>query len=506
MEYQDFLIQLHTAGEGRFRVSASSPAGQDDGEFPASALPAEWSRGSRDCIVRELDSTTALGRSGLSAAEIGARLYQVLFPEDVRSLFERSLDLARADRAGLRIKIFLSPRDPAVRLLQSFPWELLRHGSGRFLALSRWTPIIRSLPVAEPPKAPSFPDQVRVLAALASPQNTAALDLHRELSEMRSAEGLGSFKIVSRKARLTELRPTLERNAPVHVLHFLGHGDFLEDSGDGVLVFENSDGTRETVTGSHLAETLRDVHGLQLVVLNACKTARSSLGPLGNPFGGVAAALVQAGFPAVLAMQEVIADSDAIALSSSLYGHLALERPLEGALTEARQAVYNSSPRSFAWATPSLFLRASPPPSRENESQAQVKEGIGLFRAGRFTLARQRLQEVLARNPRHDRAHLFENLSRMAMGDLSGMAIGEIDDALQELRASDDPKVGRLASLALGILRLDILEPRGIRIAGIHSFRLFRELERFCWTPEEKEIVQALRPSQSARDLLNLHG
>jgi hypothetical protein len=504
LNYQDFLLHLHTAESGRFGISVSSPAGEGDAEFTLSGLPSEWSHESQGYALRDLYWKPEPRKVGITPSEMGTQLYKTVFTGRIRSLFERSVDLAKMERMGLRIKIFLSPSDPAIRLLQGFPWELLcREDTGKFLALSRWTPVIRSLPVSQPPQAPMFPNHVRVLAALASPRDLGALDLHQELSRMKSLEG-GNFEVVPWRARLSELRKALDQTGPFHVLHFLGHGDFHKDSGQGVLAFENPDGSREVVAGDTLAEKLRDFSALQLVVLNACKTAQNSLRSSGPPFGGVAAALIQAGFPAVLAMQEEVDDHAAIALSASLYSYLALGRPLEGALVEARHAVHSLNQKSFAWMLPSLFLRASPTSSRLSPSDCTVRDGISLFLSGRLALARQRFQQALQHHPQDEEARLFTDLSRMAMHDLSARTIGDIDDNLQSLISKSDPKLKRIAQLALGILRLDFSGPRGIRTRGITSPLLFSELERTCWTDYEREIAQALNPSQSARILLKL--
>ena len=499
-EYKDFFLHLHPAGPGRFGISASSPVGEAEGEMTA-VLPQCWSRASRDCVLRDLAEGPRPSHGGLSPKAVGTELYRALFPGDIRSLFERSCDQTRAEGAGLRVKIFLSPRNPGLRTLQGFPWELMyQEDRGRFLGLSRWTPIVRSLPVSEPPAAPGFPDRVRVLAALASPRGTQALDLHRELSGMRAADGQTRFDVVRWTATLRELRTTLDREGPIHVFHFLGHGE-VRSSGNGVLVFESPGGAREDIPGGRLAETLRDYSGLQLLVLNACDTARVK--QAGDPFGSVAAALVQAGFPAVLAMQEPVADSDAVTLSQTLYQHLALGRPLEGALAEARQAVCGPRLESFAWALPSLFLRASPVPPRKDGAESAIQDGIALFRSGQHALARQRLREGLKLDPGHARGRLFENLSRMAAGDLSTAAVAEIDDGLQKLFGAD-AGTARLARLALGLLRIDAVEPRGIRVRGMASSRLFQELETLRWSPEETEIARALAPSRRAGDLLRL--
>ncbi len=95
-----------------------------------------------------------------------------------------------------------------------------------------------------------------------------------------------------------------------------------------------------------------------LVVLNARHTARSGSSE-GDPYGGVAAALVRSGMPAVVAMQRPISDGAAIAFSAAFYRQLAAGAGLETALTEGRQAIHTLSPAGDEWAIPVLFGRAT---------------------------------------------------------------------------------------------------------------------------------------------------
>jgi hypothetical protein len=446
---------------------------------------------------------------GPEPQEIGARLFKALFPNSIRLLLERSLEAVQVEGKGLRIKIFFNPREPALRFLQGLPWELLfREETAEFFALSEWTPIVRSLAVPQSARTTRISDRLRVLAARSLPKGATVLDLEKELVGMKSANEIGRVEIVPWSARLLDLRETLHRRGPFDVLHFLGHGEFLNDSQEGVLVFETPSGTREFVRGTELAEKLRDFRNLRLVVLNACKSALSSYRSIGNPFGGVAAALVQAGLPAVLAMQEVVQDDCAIALSRAFYRTLASGQPIEVALTEGRQAVFDLYQQGFDWAIPCLFLRTSPsrePEPRDNRPEDEITHavqlGIKAFRAGNYEPARRILAEVLTKDPDEEKALLFDTIARIAMGSsLPIRAILEIDSILQRLMKARDREVADIAHLALGILRHDIVEPRYIRSQGIPSLQLFADLgKRRSPNSLEQEIARAMDASRDAR-------
>ena len=439
--------------------------------------------------------------AGSTSQEMGARLYDAILPGSIRALFERSLEIRRERRErAFASKIFLNPRDESVRFLQGLPWELLfRKDRSEFLALSRSTPVVRSLAVPRVARTSQLSQKLRILAA---ELEATALDLASEIAGMESARERGSIEVVPWRARVSDLREMLDYHGPFDVLHFLGHGDFLPDCQEGALLFEKSGGGRELIAGARLAEKLRDFH-LRLIVLNACKTAQSSGSPTGNPFGGVAASLVQAGFPAVLAMQEVVEDKSAIALSRALYRTLASKQPIEVALAEARQAVFDLNRSGLDWAIPCLFLRTSPThgtprhsPQEDHSPERLVQDGIDAFRAGNYSSARQ----MLARVPGSAEAQLFDTLARMVMGTpLPMKTILEIDRALQKLASAADPKIARKAQLALGILRYDVIEPRYLRTDGTSSSRLFTELER-RGRPDalDREIAKALGASRGA--------
>ena len=103
-----------------------------------------------------------------------------------------------------------------------------------------------------------------------------------------------------------------------------------------------------------LANLLGDQVQLQLVVLNSCQGARTTLT---DPFAGVATTLIQSGVPAVVAMQFEISDEPAIVFAEELYTNLiGRQDPIDAAVAEARKAIFVEVDE-LEWATPVLFLR-----------------------------------------------------------------------------------------------------------------------------------------------------
>ncbi|HEY2292279.1 MAG TPA: CHAT domain-containing protein, partial [Thermoanaerobaculia bacterium] len=147
------------------------------------------------------------------------------------------------------------------------------------------------------------------------------------------------------------------REEAFHVVHFVGHAAFDPESGKGRLLLEGADGSPNPVSAENLAFLLRGLATPQLLVLNACQTATFSWEDGHDPWSGLAAALLVAGFPAVVAMQFPITDKAAVIFSRGFYGRLAAGHPVDLAIAGGREAISLANSHSLEWATPVLFLR-----------------------------------------------------------------------------------------------------------------------------------------------------
>lgn len=375
MDYQDFVLQLDRApGEhGLITRVIRSPAGEAEAPFVNPVSSAElddlWqvalqarqaSRGSgaRHFAPLELDEETGPFNAERTLEEIGERLFQALFRGPVHSCWSRSLAESEQDsRRGLRLKLQLNLTDPLLAPLAELPWECLfslEHGG--FLGLQRRTPILRHMRLPLPPGRAPVAQALRVLIVSSQPCSLPQLTLKKE--GQRIADALGTLPGVEtfplHNPSVEELRDILLEK-DFHVLHFMGHGEFDPDSGQGVLYFTDADGADRPVSGTLLASHLADVHSLRLVFVNACETACANARA---PFAGVAAALLRAGLPAVIAMQRPIGDQAALEFSRAVYRRTAAGDPVDAAVTEGRLAITRGQGAALEWGTPVLFLRA----------------------------------------------------------------------------------------------------------------------------------------------------
>jgi hypothetical protein len=342
--------------------------------------------------------------------ELGGALGSILFPGRVRELFDRScLKLGRDSALRLRISALVPE-------LAALPWELAHVArtsgesvEGDFLALRPDVSLVRHQHTGAPAPAVDPSRKVRIVAALASPSDSGALQLPRldvtrdRDSIQRAVQALGIDKDaielqVLNNASRQSLAEALYR---ADVFHFAGHGLFEQRfSGDGQMVgrgeivLEQPDGSAQRMDSGELAVLLAGAR-VRLAVLGACDTAkRDAYGE----WSGVAPALARENVPAVVAMQLRILDVNANTFLTQLYSHVLAGDPVDEAVYAGRRAIF--ADRGLAgrdWAVPVLYLRSSEGilfPLQEEENRApadapyvRVRQRAGIVR-GKRTVAK----------------------------------------------------------------------------------------------------------------------
>lgn len=363
--YLDFDLQIEEVADGHFRARVlASPAGQAEALFdlPFSPLEIEnfllrMARPRR--MVRRINSP-ALNE----ARTFGEKLYNAVFQGGVQNCLLRSIDYAEQRGQGIRLRLRLPPA------LVELSWEYLYDPTHqRFLVHSVNTPIVRYVDLPQSLKPFAVTPPLNVLVMIANPSDYELLDVESEWQKIKAAvsgleqSGLLQLTRLSSATRtpgshsgatLAALQRQLRRE-PYHIFHFIGHGGFDQQTQDGVLLLEAEDGRSRLVSGDYLGALLHDHPSLRLAVLNACEGARTSKS---DPFAGVAQQLVRQGIPAVVAMQFEITDIAAGQLAREFYDALASGYPVDGALAEARKALFTAG-NEIEWGTPVLYLRAA---------------------------------------------------------------------------------------------------------------------------------------------------
>lgn len=352
-DYLDFDLELAASDAEFFAHVIQSPGGQGRAAFQLQR--------DDELLLRFLDEMGRRRRRGRQeeritiAKLVGGNLFRAVFQGDVLTCWRASVNIARERDKGLRLRLRLN-HAPA---LADLPWELLYDPSvNRFFHLSNQFPLVRYLEMPDPPAPLRVTTPLRVLAMLSLPSDYDELRVELEYQQLDTAlRDLQTRGIIELhrlpKADLGALRAEL-RAHEYHILHFIGHGEFDEQSKMGALVLENERGMGRRISGETLGVMLRDEKSLRLVVLNACEGARPDLQ---DAFGGVAQSLIQQGIPSVIAMQFEITDQAARKFSQEFYSALTTNFPIEAALAEARKALYEL-PTQTEWVTPVLYSRA----------------------------------------------------------------------------------------------------------------------------------------------------
>jgi hypothetical protein len=351
---RDFVIEMD-GQPGGYLMHVSSPAGDDSahvGLDPArlgvdldtlQAYVLASAATSRSMRVPELERPLR---------EVGQALFEAVFQASTGALFLSSRN--EVERAGGRLRIVLRLHPPELAVL---PWELLfsDHYGGY---LCRRSQMVRYVDAPEPVRRLTVTPPLRVLGMTALPGDLAALDAdterHRLEQLLAPLQARGLIRVDWVPGQSWEAAQEA-LYAGCQVFHFIGHGRFDPDRGEGVIAFADERSRRQLVGASLLAELLSVADPTpRLVVLNSCQTGA---GADADVFSSTAATLVRTA-PAVVAMQFAVTDNAAAVFSRAFYQALVHNRGVDEAVRAGRIALTGWKPDTLEWVTPVLYLRS----------------------------------------------------------------------------------------------------------------------------------------------------
>lgn len=281
----------------------------------------------------------------------GGELFDTLFQDDVRRLY----DEARS-RQQRRLDFVVTSMIPWI---SEKPWEFAFDRTRQSFVATEEIHFVRNVLTNVPADPIVRRDgPLRILVAAAQPVGFGRLSVDQEAQViLRGFQSLIDAGLVEVKVipRITpnELHMALTPG-DYHVVHFIGHGVFDEERGEGCLVFENERGGEYRLGERQLREIFCK-RGLSLVFLNACETARGGRADFNK---GVAQALVSHGLPALVANQYSVLDASATSFARHFYASLAQGLSIGEGAREARIAVnYSLNGELIDWAIPVLYAR-----------------------------------------------------------------------------------------------------------------------------------------------------
>jgi hypothetical protein len=371
MDYLDFDLRISRGHESDYEVAVvrSVRGGEpratirfplDEFVFmqPLYTMEVVRGLGGDTCAADELRKHGGLPDLGSvdeehTAKQIGLMLFDAVFQQQIYSSYRSSLEAALEQGKGLRLRFRIDAPE-----LAALPWEFLfEEAQNRHVCLYTRTPLTRYLELPQTPKTLTIQPPLRILGMVASPKDLPWLDVEKETRQIANA-----VELVGDSIELTWLDGATWRDllgaldaGSWHIVHFIGHGGFDPEKREGLVAFEDADGTADYLSAPELGAMLEEYDGLRLVILNACEGARISDSDLYSSVGMV---LMQRGIPAVISMQYLITDRAAATFAREFYDALARGAAVDEAVASARKRFTLSHRGSTEWATPVLHMRA----------------------------------------------------------------------------------------------------------------------------------------------------
>jgi hypothetical protein len=347
----NFDLTLERTDEGYFVHVLASPAGEAVSSFqpPFTARDLAslhqllgWEKNTPDQVDTRLSTLRTLGD----------RLFQALFPQNIRTCLEESYRLAYQTRVRLSVRLCMG----ATPEFAHWPWEFLYDRDRQeFLALSTHAPLVRYLELMHQivPYKVTLP--LRLLVVIASPGGHPMFAAQEEWMNLvdtldhLAVEGKMILELLN-KPTLYDLQRRLRQGA-FHLLHFVGHALFSAQ--EHFLLFEDEVGRGRLVSGQHLGALVRDHYSLRLVTLQAGPSATPTLQ---NPYIGVVQSLLRRGLPAALCLPYALPHSTALSLFDEFYTAIANFQRVDAAVNHTRRVLW-SKEQDITWGLPVLWMR-----------------------------------------------------------------------------------------------------------------------------------------------------
>ncbi len=334
---------------------------QDVGQLQQAILQSGATRAGASTLIGRAAAKLTTGADEKILHEIGRQLFEFVFRDMIRDLYNENRKEARSAEQPLFIKLHIKHPE-----LSYLPWETIYDEANRkYLCTDSFTPLARLAGDEQDSVVVSPVRPIRILgmaARVKSLEGTPAEDI--DVDAERTIMGKALLEVGDRvkvcwtpSARVRDLGRSLARGdqgVRWDVFHFIGHGGFDEERGTGFIVVQEEGGVRGMrLYSENLCNLLVQPQKTpKLVVLNSCSGAQFQPGDL---FASVAADLIRVGIPAVVAMQFEITDQMGIDFSDAFYAYLAYGKSIQEALAMTRAELRASG--CSEWISPVLYMR-----------------------------------------------------------------------------------------------------------------------------------------------------
>lgn len=347
-QYADIELSLHKFDTGRYSVQFRFSQPKSEADIGLGQDKPAW--------VELNPESDAFDASVPEPDTYGKALSDALFADPaLRTAFLQARASAQGQNLPLRLRLWMSASAPELHKLR---WELLRDPqdnspltTNENIYFSRYFSSLDWRPVHLRQKG-----HLRALAAVANPSDLAnyklaPVDVAGELERART--GLADIRLAElpskgKPASADQIIETL-RAENSDILYLVCHG--VMANGRALLYLEGPDGKREVVSGDDFALRIKELQNPpRLAMLVSCQSAGNGTG---DALAAIGPRLVEAGIPAVIAMQANLRMDTAAQFLPVFFRELQKDGQIDRALAVARGAV-RKQPDSWA---PVLFMR-----------------------------------------------------------------------------------------------------------------------------------------------------
>jgi hypothetical protein len=384
---------------------------------------------------------------------LGTHLYRALFPDEVNTMFRNNLKIASKASPPQRLRLHLSFEGNAKDLIH-LPWEFLYYPDnefGGFISATSNLVFCRYLPWESGGRPSLEPEQgpLKMLVAVCQPDGMPrivadkVLNALGELETMEKAGEKADVEITKlQQPTRTSLRNKLHEHKP-HVLHFIGHGDYDENSGEGSIFLVKGEDNYDPEPLNHkdLIDCFRNAEAPlpRLVFLEMCEGAETEVNSWKlSPFTGLAPNLLLQRIPAVVAMQYSITNDDAQIFASSFFREIAKGEKLDLAVQIARDELgFEKKYNNRVFGTPVLYMRSSDGIILRKKHSEQPQQEPGQSDIGKSTPAAEAKQgEQTSTGPEH----VHVPIEKTNAPGLSVAVASEVNQAVGAVTAQSPPQ------------------------------------------------------------------
>lgn len=315
---------------------------------------------------------------------LGHHLYKVLFDNEIGKELTNFLLGGDGDQEYSYLRLMLAFED-GQKYLESWPWEyLFCPVLETFLSMRADVVLTRYIELTGTSRGRSLhvdKPYINILFVAASPEDLRPIHYFSVFSALQELEKEPNLKgRIAIKTLITdhekflndqELQNSLGqatvdefyealRNIQPHVIHFIGHGQYVGNGGELAFV-DASDKKAYWVPEDKFAAWLGPIHSLRLVFLQACETDASNTQQSPYVISGIAHCLAKLNIPAVIAMKYRVDNHSSNVFATYFYKALAEGKDVDAAVQKGREQIllkFNDD-RSYSFGLPTLYLRST---------------------------------------------------------------------------------------------------------------------------------------------------